>query len=80
MLLFVFDIVFSRIGLTLTLHLQCPQYCNAIARLAQYTTPPPTPLLYAIHHTILIVATSCKDESLLLPNRRSAVRCPMIAR
>ena len=37
---------------------QC--YCTSIA---QYTTPPPTPHLYAIHNTILVVAISCKGQS-----------------
>jgi len=30
--------------------------------IAQYTTPHPTPLLNAIHHTILAVAISCKGQ------------------
>jgi len=34
-------------------------YCTTIA---QYTTPPSTPLLYALHHTIWIMATSCKGQ------------------
>jgi len=34
-------------------------YCTAIA---QYTTPPPTTLLYAIHHTQLVLAISCKGQ------------------
>ena len=34
-------------------------YCTTIA---QYTTSPPTPLRYAIHHTILVMATSCKGK------------------
>jgi len=36
-------------------------YCTSIA---QYTTPPPTPLLYAIHYTILATAISCEGQSL----------------
>jgi len=36
-------------------------YCTTIA---QYTTPPsPTPLFYAIHHTILLITISCKGQS-----------------
>jgi len=35
-------------------------YCTPIA---QYTPPPPTPLLYAIHHTILAMAISCKGQN-----------------
>jgi len=34
-------------------------YCTDIA---QNTTLPPTPLLYAIHHTILAIAISCKGQ------------------
>jgi len=29
---------------------------------AHYDTPPPIPLLYAIHHTILVMAISCKGR------------------
>ena len=32
-------------------------HCTSIKR---YTTPPRTPLLYAIHHTKLVIAISCK--------------------
>ena len=32
-------------------------YCTSIG---QYTTPHPNPLVYAIHHTILAMAISCK--------------------
>jgi len=31
---------------------------------AQYTTPSPTPCLYGIHHTILVMAISCKGQAL----------------
>jgi len=34
--------------------------CTAIG---QYTTPPPTPLLYAIHHTTLVIPISCKGQN-----------------
>ena len=30
---------------------------------AQHTTPPPTPLVYAIHHTILVITISCKGQT-----------------
>jgi len=40
--------------------LQC--YCTSIA---QYTTPPPTPHVYAMHNTILAMAISCKGQSTL---------------
>jgi len=30
--------------------------------IAQYTTSPPTPLLYVIHHTIVLTAISCKGQ------------------
>jgi len=39
-------------------------YCTAIG---QYTTPHPTPLVYAIHHTILAMAISCKCQAAPLP-------------
>jgi len=32
----------------------------ACTTIAQYTPPPPTPPLYAIHHTMLVMAISCK--------------------
>ena len=32
-------------------------YCTTIA---QYTPPPPTAPFYAIHHTLLVMAISCK--------------------
>jgi len=35
-------------------------HCTTIA---QYTPPSPTPLLYAIHHTILVMGISCKGQS-----------------
>jgi len=34
-------------------------YCTTIG---QYTTPPPTSRLYAIHHTILVITISCKGQ------------------
>jgi len=45
-------------------------YCTSIA---QYTTPPPTPLWYAIHHTILVIAISCKGQGGCRGRRRSGV-------
>jgi len=35
-------------------------YCTTIG---QYTTPPPTSCLYAIHHTILVITVSCKGQA-----------------
>jgi len=32
------------------------------ATIGQYTTPPPTSCLYAIHHTILVITISCKGH------------------
>ena len=34
-------------------------YCTTIG---QYTTPPPTSRLYAIHHTIMVIKISCKGQ------------------
>ena len=41
-------------------------YCTTIA---QYTPPPPTPPFYAIHHTILVMAISCKGQRLFASRR-----------
>jgi len=35
--------------------------CTPIAR---YTTPRPTPPLYAIHHNVLVMAISCKGQTI----------------
>jgi len=43
-------------------HLHCPNYCKIIARLLRNIDPPPTPLVYAIHHTQLVLAISCKGQ------------------
>jgi len=43
--------------------LYCSYYSNAIARLLRNTRPSPTPILYAIHHTILVVADRLQDTS-----------------
>ena len=43
-------------------HLHCPHYCNAIARLLRNIRRPPTPHLYAMHNTILVMAISCKGQ------------------
>ena len=45
-------------------HLQSPPYCITIARPLRNIRPPPTLLLYAIHHTRLVMAISCKGETL----------------
>jgi len=43
------------------LHLQSLPYCNTIARpLRNIRLPPNDPFLYAIHHTILVIAIPCK--------------------
>jgi len=45
-------------------HLHCWNYCNTIARLLRkIRRPPPTPFVYAIHHTILVMAISCKGQA-----------------
>ena len=47
-------------------HLHCPHFCNTIARLLRNTRPPPpsTTVLYAIHHTKLVLAVACKGQSM----------------
>jgi len=41
--------------------LHCPHCCNTIARLLLGIRPPPsTSIVYAIHHTILVITISCK--------------------
>ena len=40
----------------------CPHYCNTIARRLRNIRPP-TPLVYAIHHTKLVLAISCKGQA-----------------
>ena len=42
-------------------------YC---ATIAPYTTPPPTPPVYAIHHSILVMAISCKGQRVSLAEGR----------
>ena len=49
-------------------HLQSLPYCNTIARPLLNIRPPPTPLLYAIHHTILVMAILCKGQVLVSPS------------
>jgi len=46
-------------------------YCTTIE---QYTRPPPTPPFYAIHHTILVMALSCKGQCTHRNHRRRRVR------
>jgi len=43
-------------------HLQSLPYCNNIARPFRNIRPPPTPRLYAIHHTVLAMAISFKGQ------------------
>jgi len=50
------NIIFGRLPPALPALLQ--YYCTTMA---QYT-PPPTPLVYAIHHTRLVMAISCKGQ------------------
>ena len=43
--------------------LHCLHCCNTNARLLSNTRPPhPTPLVYAIHHAVLVMAISCKGQ------------------
>jgi len=45
------------------LHLQSLPCCNTIARPLRYIYAPPTdPSFYAVHHTILVMAISCKGQ------------------
>jgi len=46
-------------------------YCTIIG---QYTTPPPTSRLYAIHHTILVITISCKGQPTAPPSGPSSRR------
>jgi len=48
--------------------LHCPHCCNTIARLLASIRPPTRPpLVYAIHHTTLAMAISCKGQAATLP-------------
>ena len=47
--------------------LHCPHCCNTIARLLGSVRTFPTPLLYVIHHTILLMTISCLGQA---PPRR----------
>jgi len=49
------------------LHLHCSCYCNDIARPRRNFFPHPTPLVYAIHHTILAMAILCKVQPYTCP-------------
>jgi len=44
-------------------HLHSLRYCNTIARPLRNIRPPSTPNGYAIHHTILVMAISCKGQA-----------------
>jgi len=44
-------------------HLQSLPYCNTIARPLHNMRPPTDPPFYAIHHTILVMAVSCKGQT-----------------
>jgi len=48
-------------------------YCTTIE---QYTSPPPISLLYAMHHTILVITILCKGQ---LPRQRLCPPIPTIA-
>jgi len=77
-------LAFTRYCFTSKLHCESlsflccpPQTCNAYpvaillhAHCAMYA-PPPTLPVYAIHHTILVMAISCKGQSLLQCTPRS---------
>jgi len=43
-------------------HPHCPHYCTTMHDYCAIYDPPPTPLLYAIHHTILVMAISCESQ------------------
>jgi len=44
-------------------HLHCPRHCNTIARLLRNIRPPSTLRLYAIDHTILVMAILCEGQT-----------------
>jgi len=53
----------SQLSFYCPLHLQSLPYCNTIARvLCNIRPPPPNPPVYAMHHTILVMAISCKGQ------------------
>jgi len=55
--------LWESVILLLPPHLQSLHYCNTIARLLRNIRPsPPTPRLYAIHYTIVVMAISCKGQ------------------
>jgi len=69
------DLAFTRYCFTSTLycvsqssiscppHLQSLPYCNTIARPLRNTRPPPpTHYFYSVHHTVLVMAISCKGQ------------------
>ena len=43
-------------------HLRSLPYCNTTARPLRNIYPPPTPPLYAVNPTILVMAISCKGQ------------------
>jgi len=43
-------------------HLHCLHYCNTVVRLLRNIRRPPDPPFVALHHTILVVAISCKGQ------------------
>jgi len=53
-------------------HPHCPHYCTTSTRLLRNTRPPFDPLVYAIHHTMLVMAISCKGQAGLCSARRSS--------
>jgi len=61
---FTSHILWESIIRLLPPHLQSLPYCNTISRLLRNIRfPPPNPHLYAIHHTILVMAISCRGRS-----------------
>ena len=55
-------------------HLQSLPYSNSIARPSCNIRPPTDPLLYAIHHTVLAMAISCKGQrAAVCPFRHSPI-------
>jgi len=56
-------------------HLHCPPWCNVSARLlGSVRLPLQTLVLYAMHHTILVITILCKGQ---LPTARCPKRCSL---
>jgi len=55
----------------------CPHCCKTIARPLSNARPPPTPLLYALHHTLLVMTISYKGQ-LLCASSQALRRAPSV--